>query len=371
MIGTGQQASAQDIIRGTAIYAADSGSNDTYAISLPTAPTSYIDGFSVFFKANTANTGACSLNVNGKGAITIKRPDGTDTVTGDIAAGQIVNVVYIGGVFQMVSKTTPAIQPFFQILVYGTNAYAAFCSSPKGNNLYVCGAQGSQYLYSYPRNKGGSFPTKKYTYTGNVSGSGYNYALGSAVEIGNYVYMMAIQSQYGGTFPGSLSCVRVDKNTLANPVGMSASGHIFSSSSPATQLCYTDGTYLYIYKNSTTGWEKWSISGTTLTYVADITSFTGTAAVGSVASDNENLYVLSVSGSIYTLTKYSPDGTSLIESAVVIEASSLFSATGETTVLGLAAAAVGVVYMVVYVKFSTATTDNTGGAYYFIPVSTS
>lgn len=103
MVDAGQDILAQDIIAGNAHYAADAGSSDTYVISLPAAPSSYTDGLTVRFKANTLNTGASTLNVNSLGAIAIKRPDGTDTRTGDIIAGQLVEVVYRSSAFYMIS----------------------------------------------------------------------------------------------------------------------------------------------------------------------------------------------------------------------------------------------------------------------------
>lgn len=84
-------------------YAADAGANDTYAITLSPVPTSYATGMVVHFKANTANTGACTLNVNSLGAKTIKRDYNVDLDTGDILANQLVSVIYDGTNFQMIS----------------------------------------------------------------------------------------------------------------------------------------------------------------------------------------------------------------------------------------------------------------------------
>lgn len=84
-------------------YAVDAQASDTYAITLAPAIAAYADGQMFAFKANTANTGAATLNVNGKGAITIKKNHDQDLETGDIEAGTILIVVYdsTGPVFQM------------------------------------------------------------------------------------------------------------------------------------------------------------------------------------------------------------------------------------------------------------------------------
>lgn len=96
-----------DIIRGKLIndYAADAGSTDAYAITTVPAITAYATGQRFSFKANTLNTGACTLNVCGLGAKTIKKNVSSDLSTGDILANQIVEVEYDGTNMQLLSKT--------------------------------------------------------------------------------------------------------------------------------------------------------------------------------------------------------------------------------------------------------------------------
>jgi hypothetical protein len=95
---------AREVQGGQHIYAADAGNTDAYAISLSPALQAYETGLMINFKANTANTDACTLNVNGLGAKTIKKLHDQDLVTGDIEAGQIVTVIYDGTYFQMQSQ---------------------------------------------------------------------------------------------------------------------------------------------------------------------------------------------------------------------------------------------------------------------------
>lgn len=84
-------------------YQADSVGTDSYAITCTPAPTAYTTGMRFTFKAGTANTGAASLNVNSLGAKTIKKNYNSDLATGDILANQILEVVYDGTNFQMMS----------------------------------------------------------------------------------------------------------------------------------------------------------------------------------------------------------------------------------------------------------------------------
>lgn len=90
---------------GEEIYAADAGANDTYAITLTPAPTAYVTGMTLRFKANTGNTGTATLNVNGLGAKTIVKGVSTTLDTGDIAASQISTVIYDGTNFVLQSPT--------------------------------------------------------------------------------------------------------------------------------------------------------------------------------------------------------------------------------------------------------------------------
>lgn len=96
---------------GSEIYAADSVGTDSYAVTLTPAVTAYTDGLVVNFKAGTANTDAATLNVNGLGAVTIKKHHDQDLETGDIEQNQIVTVVYNSSTakFQMISQT--AVKP--------------------------------------------------------------------------------------------------------------------------------------------------------------------------------------------------------------------------------------------------------------------
>ncbi len=92
------KASGTDAIRGKVTdlgrYAADAEASDTYVITLSPAPTAYYTGMVVNFYANTANTGAATLNVNSLGAKAIKKLHDQDLATGDIEVQQLVSVIY-------------------------------------------------------------------------------------------------------------------------------------------------------------------------------------------------------------------------------------------------------------------------------------
>jgi hypothetical protein len=84
---------------GRANYCADAGASDAYACNLSPNPGSYVAGMHHSFKANTANTGAATVNFNSVGVLALKKWSAgakKDVETGDIGANQIVDIIYDG-----------------------------------------------------------------------------------------------------------------------------------------------------------------------------------------------------------------------------------------------------------------------------------
>lgn len=81
------------------MFAADAGGSDAYVVTYSPAITAYVAGVSYRFKANTVNTGAASININGVGVVSIKKWSSgslVDPADGDIPAGEWANLVYNG-----------------------------------------------------------------------------------------------------------------------------------------------------------------------------------------------------------------------------------------------------------------------------------
>lgn len=114
---------------GGLIYAADAGSTDAYAITLSPAPSAYANGQIFAFKANTINTGACTLNVNSLGAKTIKKQYNVDLADGDIKANQLVSVIYDGTNFQMLSPVSNAASGTMGIVVARSSNFTTASTS--------------------------------------------------------------------------------------------------------------------------------------------------------------------------------------------------------------------------------------------------
>lgn len=98
-------ANAASVQTGALIYANATGSNGNYVVTLSPAPTAYTTGMIVNFKANHANSGAATLQVNGLlPAKAIKVGVTNDLAAGDIANNQMVSVMYDGTNFQLLSR---------------------------------------------------------------------------------------------------------------------------------------------------------------------------------------------------------------------------------------------------------------------------
>ena len=107
--------SAAALLAASYHYGVDSGSTDAYAITLSPAPSSYAEVRYLFFKANTANTGAATLQVGSLAALEIKKWKGGSLAaleTGDIAAGQVSLVWCDGTQFILLSPLFPASPDF-------------------------------------------------------------------------------------------------------------------------------------------------------------------------------------------------------------------------------------------------------------------
>jgi hypothetical protein len=87
-------------------YIQDTGTLNNYIVNPRPAITSYTDGLRISFKAASSNTGVCSINVNGLGPKLIKKNVNIDLSSGDILAGQIVDVAYDGVNFQLKNVIT-------------------------------------------------------------------------------------------------------------------------------------------------------------------------------------------------------------------------------------------------------------------------
>jgi hypothetical protein len=82
-------------------YAIATGNNNAYAVTLSPALAANIAGMPIRFQANFSNTGAATLNVNGIGAIALKKAVNVALAAGDLQSGQIYTVSFDGTNYQV------------------------------------------------------------------------------------------------------------------------------------------------------------------------------------------------------------------------------------------------------------------------------
>ena len=129
----------------------------TNTLTITTSPASvtvgYVTGETVRFLTNTANTGAVTLNLDSRGAANLYSSAATALVSADLAAGALIEAVYDGTRFQIVSQSQ-------------VNSHQ-FAQSARGDCQQYAVATGTNSLTVTPLDSNGSATFTSYT-TGMV-----------------------------------------------------------------------------------------------------------------------------------------------------------------------------------------------------------
>lgn len=90
---------AQAIINNRDGYGTTTNSGNVYTVALTPAPVAYVDGLRITVKINAANTGPVSINVNGLGAKSVLKSNGSDMTANALQANSVYSFVYNGTAF--------------------------------------------------------------------------------------------------------------------------------------------------------------------------------------------------------------------------------------------------------------------------------
>lgn len=237
------------------VFAADAGSTDTYVATLSPAPSAYVTGAHYRFKANTANTGAATINFNSLGAITIVKAAGGITTTlanNDIRAGQWVDVVYDGTNMQMQSTLGNAASGGTSGYVVKTANYTAVAGDKIAAD--VTGGAFTVTLPATPANgdtveiipANGTFATNNLTVARNgenIDGAATNSTL-SSVQGSLYVYSSGNGwRRFAMTsYTGAGSVVVVGQGRFDPVYGTIFDGSVNINSFASTSILNMDGT---------------------------------------------------------------------------------------------------------------------------------
>lgn len=98
----GEYARVDELQDGDHVSATPGGTGDVITLTLVPAITAYVAGMRVHFVAGANNTGAVTINVNAVGAVAIERL-GNALASGDIVSGDVIDLIYDGTAFQLMS----------------------------------------------------------------------------------------------------------------------------------------------------------------------------------------------------------------------------------------------------------------------------
>jgi len=83
-------------------FGIDSGTANTYVVTLNPPVTAYTAGMMIYFIATNPNSGASTVAVDGLTAVPMKKAVSTDLASGDILDNQIICCIYDGTIFQLI-----------------------------------------------------------------------------------------------------------------------------------------------------------------------------------------------------------------------------------------------------------------------------
>jgi hypothetical protein len=107
-------------------YWPDTGSSSAYAITPNPAITAYAAGQRFSIKLSNTSAAAPTLNVNGLGTRSLNYNDGTGIKAGDLITGGIIDVVFDGTNFEVISfSRQSAMRPYFALAGGTANAVTA------------------------------------------------------------------------------------------------------------------------------------------------------------------------------------------------------------------------------------------------------
>ncbi|MCZ4089066.1 hypothetical protein [Sinorhizobium psoraleae] len=121
-------------VQTNAIYTSG-GTGAAYTLTYGQAPAGYSKGIKYSFWAHADNTGACTLNLNSLGAKSILNQNGTALTAGQIKSGNMIEVVYNGTSFELVSFDSHD-----SIFTGNTSIAALVATTASAGSLTVSGA---------------------------------------------------------------------------------------------------------------------------------------------------------------------------------------------------------------------------------------
>jgi len=205
-------------------YAADSGAANAYAITLSGVSTTYTAGLRIQFKAANANSGASTLNVNGQGVKNIILTDGSALPANAIVANALVDVMYDGTSFQLLSDSNGGQETVGNLAVTGNltvTGTSGFTGNVTANVATVTTMAGN------PSFSGNVTISGTNTNVANLNASGNAAITGTASFTGNVgigTSSPVSKLQVGGGLSGNNATYVGDIQINGNPTSLAQTG---------------------------------------------------------------------------------------------------------------------------------------------------
>lgn len=135
--------SAGQVQDSTLTYLTTIAGTNTITAVAPVLMSAYATGQIFHFIAVGANTGAVTVNINAIGAKSLKRTDGSALVSGDIANGSAVQVLYDGTNFQLISDSNGFSETVSNLTVTGTTTATGLITANGGVSGALNGTLGA------------------------------------------------------------------------------------------------------------------------------------------------------------------------------------------------------------------------------------
>ncbi|OPJ58427.1 NHL repeat-containing protein [Clostridium oryzae] len=291
-------------------FATTSGTSTAYTATLSPAPTAYVDGMNITIKPHVDCGATPTLNVNGLGALTIVKQDGTAIAAGDLKAGKPYSLVRVGSNFFIRSgggKYDVGKSIYLenlQLLYKGGDEIWSNSDVPYAEDIAV-DSSGNVYV-TYVNSS--SKAVRKLNPSGSEiwSNSDVSKAYGIAVDSSGYVYVAYENSI------GSKSVRKLDSsgNEVWSKLDVGNAVDIAVDSSGNVYVAYMNSIGKTVRKLDSNGSEIWSNSD--VPYAEDI-----------AVDSSGNVYVTYVNSSSKAVRKLNPSGNEVWSKSDMSDAQSI------------------------------------------------
>ncbi|NEJ46616.1 hypothetical protein [Rhizobium leguminosarum] len=241
---------AKAIQSGKINYAAAGGSANVLTAALTLAPTAYTVGMRVVLLIASANTGAVTLNLNGLGAKAVTKIDGSALMANHLMPGVVVDLVYDGTKFLVMSAQRPATQAEADAGVSDVG-YMTPLISAKKKASYMSAFSGSQSIPSGVFTTFTSFGAVATHFQGASTFASGLLTIASGDEGVWYLGFSARQSGLGTA--GQATQITVNGVAVTSDGGQTNSGGAVGHSSPSVAVVLNVGDVVAFQVSQTTG----------------------------------------------------------------------------------------------------------------------